>query len=97
MAATGTTKYAKQRKKVTPPHVGLQALRTAVGITIDDLIERILDITGVEYTRGAISAVENGIRGASIDLIEGIAAAYGIDPSTIDTAYVPRRPRVRAA
>lgn len=96
---TTVPKYADQRKRVTPPHVDLQSLRLAVGITIDELCARIAETTGTAPTRGAISALENGHRGASADLLEAIAVAYGLSPGAITTTYRPRqagRPGVAA-
>lgn len=70
--------------------IGLRAVRAIAGITIDELIGRIEEETGVKYTRGAISAVENGHRGASPELIQGLALAYGIAATDITTDYEPR-------
>jgi hypothetical protein len=83
-------KYARQRKRVPPPQVSLGDLRVAVGLTIDGLIARLEEITEHTYTRGAISAVENGHRGASADLIEALTTAYGLRPGAITTTYQPR-------
>jgi transcriptional regulator with XRE-family HTH domain len=85
------TNYRNQRTRVTPPHLSVKDVRRAVGITIDELLARIHEITGRTYTRGAISALENGLRGGSSDLLEGIALAYGLEPDALDTAYMPRR------
>lgn len=83
-------RYDRQRAAKTPPHVSIKFLRIAAKLTIDDTLERIRQETGVTYTRGAISAVENGHRGASVELIEALAIAYGIPPEAIDTKYQPR-------
>jgi len=85
------TTYDQQRRKVTPPHVSLHDLRLATGITIDALCERIADVTGKKPTRGAISAIENGHRGASVELLTAIAGAYGLPAGAITTEYQPRR------
>ncbi len=82
--------YTNQRTKVTPPRIALGDLRVAVGITLDELVKRIEDTTGVQTTRGAISAIENGHRGASASLLQAIALAYGVRPEAIGTEYVPR-------
>lgn len=83
--------YDKQRAKVTPPHVSLADLRAATGMTIDKLIEKLEEVTGRRYTRGTISAIENGHRGASIDLLDALAVAYGMRPGAVTTNYEPRR------
>lgn len=79
-----------QRAKVTPPRIALGDLRAAVGITLDELVQRIEDTSGLKTTRGAISAIENGHRGASAALLQSIALAYGLRPDAIGTEYVPR-------
>ncbi|MFD9615530.1 hypothetical protein ACFWWS_39865 [Streptomyces sp. NPDC059083] len=63
----------------------------AAGLTLDAVIDRIEQETGRRYTRGAISAVENGHRGASNELIEALEIAYGLPHGAIDTLYRPRR------
>lgn len=97
-SAAKTTKYAKQRKKVVPPHVSLADLRQATGLTIDAVLDRLYEITGKStWTRGTISAIENGHRGASTELLAALAIAYGLRPGAITTQYVPRGHRERAA
>lgn len=85
-----TTRYDRQRTKRTPPHVSLGDLRAAVGITLDQLIQRIEDTSGITTTRGTLSAIENGLRGGSAELLTGIALAYGLRPDAITTDYLPR-------
>lgn len=79
-----------QRAKVTPPRIALGDLRVAVGITLDELVKRIEETAGITTTRGALSAIENGHRGASASLLQAIALAYGLRPDAIGTEYVPR-------
>ena len=86
-------KYASQRKRVVPPHVSLADLRAATGLTIDAVLARLHETTGRAYTRGAISAIENGHRGASIELLDALAVAYGLRPGAVTTAYEPRARR----
>lgn len=78
------------------PMVSIRVLRAVAGLTVDALVARIEEETGRRYTRGAISAIENGHRGASRELIDGLAAAYGIDPADIRTEYTPRGTTVAA-
>jgi transcriptional regulator with XRE-family HTH domain len=94
---TGPSRYGSQRAKVTPPHIALGDLRAAVGLTIDQLIARIEKVSDQHPTRGAISAIENGHRGASADLLDAIADAYGIRPSALSTTYRPRGTAEKAA
>lgn len=86
--------YLNQRPKVTPPHVSLSDLRAAVGLTLDQVCERYAEATGQQLTRGALSGIENGHRGASAAALRGLEAAYGLRVGSIDTTY---EPRVRAA
>lgn len=88
--ANHQTKYANQRDRVTPPHVSLSVLRRACGLTLDQVCERIEEYTGKPFSRGSLSAVENGLRGASQEVIEGLAHAFDIKPEEIDTQYKPR-------
>jgi transcriptional regulator with XRE-family HTH domain len=84
-------RYDRQRAAKTPPHVSLGMVRLVAGIKINDLIERIAENTGKRYTVGAISAVENGHRGASIELLRALEGAYGLPEGAISTQYEPRR------
>lgn len=83
-------RYAQQRKPKTPPHVSLRTLRLALKLTLDDIADRIEENRGDRPTRGALSAVESGLRGASAELLGAMEEAYGIEPGTITTTYQPR-------
>lgn len=83
-------RYRNQRERVTPPHVSLRALRVACKLTLDQVCALIEEETGKPLTRGALSAIENGHRGASADVVRGLAHAYDIAPEDIDTQYEPR-------
>ena len=83
-----------ERPRVVAPHVALGSLRTALGLTLDQVCERYQEATGETITRGALSAIENGIRGASVKVLGGLEVAYGLRPGEITTAY---EPKVRAA
>jgi transcriptional regulator with XRE-family HTH domain len=84
------------RRTKNPPHVSLANLRLAAGLTIDSLIDRIEEETGHRYSRGTISAIESGHRGASAELLAAIATAYGLRPDAVRTDYTPRRAGVAA-
>ena len=87
-----TTRYAetKERPKVTPPHLALRDVRMAVGITLEALAQRIKEVSGIEVTRGALSAIENGHRGASDELLAAIGLAFGCGADAVTTDYEPR-------
>lgn len=84
-------RYDRQRAAKTPPHVSLKFIRFVAGIKIDELISRMEEATGKRYTVGAISAVENGHRGASVELLRALEGAYGLPEGSITTQYEPRR------
>lgn len=75
----------------TPPHVSLADLRLAAGLTIDALLDRIEAETGHRYSRGTISAIEAGHRGASAEMLTAISVAYGLRPDAVTVDYTPRR------
>lgn len=83
------TDYSKQRQPRTPPTVSLRTLRQACGLTLDTVCERMSESLGREFTRGALSAIENGHRGASPTVLQALALAYGIDETAIVTDYTP--------
>lgn len=60
------------------------------GLTLDQLIARLDEAAGFKFTRGAMSAVESGLRGASTELVRALELAYGLDEGTIDTKYERR-------
>lgn len=85
-----TRRYSQQRKPKTPPHVSLRTLRLALSLTLDDIADRIEENRGDRPTRGALSAVESGLRGASAELLAALEEAYRLEPGSITTTYQPR-------
>lgn len=85
------SRYDRQRPKQTPPHASLRDIRNALGLTLDQVIERIQEETGRSYTRGAISAIENGHRGASTQALADITLALGLREGALVTTYQPRQ------
>ena len=83
-------RYSQQREKKTPPHVTLKVLRIALGKTLDEVSGRVFEITGDRPTKGALSAIENGHRGVSAELLSALEQAYGLEPGSITTTYRPR-------
>lgn len=86
------SKYDQQRAAKTPPHVSLKALRKAAGLTHEQVCQAVADATEgrTTLTRGGLSAIESGLRGASFDMLRALELAYGLDPGDIDTDYQPR-------
>lgn len=79
-----------QRARVTPPHVSLKTLRKACHLTLEEVCQRVSEVTGKEMVRGSLSAIESGLRGASAEVLRGLAHAYDIDVDDIDVQYTPR-------
>lgn len=82
---------SRNRQPTPAPYIPLAVLRAKLQLTLTAVCTRIYEETGIKTDRGTLSAIENGHRGASIEMINAIAAIYGIDPDVIDTQYVPRR------
>lgn len=82
--------YARHRAKVNPPHVSLADLRMACGLTLEQVCQRVNEATGANLTRGGLSGIENGHRGASADTIAGLEQAFGLKAGSMDTDYQPR-------
>lgn len=89
------SKYRNQRKQVSVPVVPVSVARKLAGKTLQDVCDHI----NAEFEfpkkveRGTISAIENGLRGASVEMLVAIASALGIPADEIDTEYEPRHAR----
>lgn len=88
MPKTYSNKPPRERR--TPPHVSLGNLRSAVGKTLDEVCSAASEVLAEPLTRGALSAIENGIRGASPTTLAALEVAYGLTPGSIVTNYEPR-------
>lgn len=79
-----------------PPHVTLRSLRTATGMTLDQVAEAVTGVLGLDkpMNRGTIAAIETGVRGASQQMLDAIAVSYGLEPGDITTDYTPRASRI---
>lgn len=87
-------KYGTQRAPKNPPHIALKYARVIAGITAEELCRRIREEDPtLNPTRGTISAIESGTRGASPRMLAAIAAAYGLPADAIVTDYEPVRRR----
>ena len=86
--------YTKQRRPKTPPHVTLRGLRKATGMTLEQVCEAASEALGLppekRVQRGTLSLIESGQRGASQQMLDALAIAYGMDPGDIVTDFVPR-------
>lgn len=99
---SGMSRYDKQRAAKTPPHVTLKGLRRASGMTLEQVAEAVTEVLYGEQgdrdlgdrpsvNRGTIAAIESGLRGASVQMLDAMAVAYGMEPGDIVTNYEPRR------
>lgn len=84
------TKYDSQRAPVNVPHVALGDLRAASGKTLEQVCELASEVLPGKLTRGALSAIENGHRGASTQVLRALEVAYGVRAGAIVTDYEPR-------
>lgn len=82
-------KYTGQRPKAQPPSVPLAALRNAKGLTLDAVCDRVTEALGRTYSRGALSALENGHRGASAEVIAALEIALDLRAGDLLTTYEP--------
>lgn len=83
-------KVATEECKI-PPHVSLSNLRAAVGLTLDGLAARVHEENpGLAPSRGTLSAIECGRRGASRQMLVAMSRAFGLPDDALTTDYVPR-------
>lgn len=79
-----------RRPKKVPPLVGIRHLREAHGWTQDQVRFRVAEILDAEpISRGSLSAIESGARGASIEVLAALAEVYGLsvtDLTLVDAA-----------
>ena len=95
---TQLRRYSRQRNPKVPPHISVGVLRRVSGLKLDDVCDEIEEITGDRPTKGALSAIENGHRGASSELLAALEMVYGLQPGDITTNYTPRNtPHVATA
>lgn len=93
-----TSRYdAKPRARRTPPHVALGDIRAISGKTLEQVCAAASEVLDRPLTRGALSAIENGHRGASPRVLAALEVAYGLRAGSLVTDYEPRRREERAA
>lgn len=85
--------YNKQRATKTPPHATMRGIRKASGLTLEQVAEAVNEVLPgrSKVNRGTISAIESGLRGASTQMLDAIAVAYGMEAGDIVTDYTPRQ------
>jgi transcriptional regulator with XRE-family HTH domain len=87
------TKATAVRPQKPPPMVSIKHLREAHGWSLEEVGNRIYDLTGRRHSKGTLSAVEIGMRGASWELLEALEIAYGLPAHEIKTDYQPKARR----
>lgn len=88
-----TTKYETQRRKVQPPLVPLAALRASLGLTQDEVCKSVAAITNKSFTKGALSAIELGHRGASAATLSALEVALRLPAGSLVVGYEPSHDR----
>ena len=97
-ATPNRRQYPAPRPKKVPPHVPLAALRTALGMTQQDVCRGVNEyIPEANVTRGTISAIESGAKGAASVMLAALEHAYGLPEGSLVTDYTPRNRRDVAA
>lgn len=80
-----------QRDRVVPPHVSIRSLRHVSRMTLDEVCSRVNEVNPkLSLTRGGLSGIENGHRGASPAIIAALELVYDLEAGAIDTQYEPR-------
>lgn len=83
--------YKPPREGKTPPHVPLRVLRAVAGLTLEEVAERVAQhFPEMTLSRGTLSAIESGGRGASPLMLRALEMAYDIPEGSLTTAYEPR-------
>lgn len=85
--------YDKQRRKVQPPVAPLSALRAALGITQTEVCNGVEAITNKTFTKGALSAIENGHRGASAETLAALETVMRLPTGSLVVTYAPSHDR----
>lgn len=87
----------KPRRSVTPPHIPLAGVRIRLGLKQQDVCDQVALIIGETFTNASLSAIENGHRGASEEVLEAIQVALGLRPGDVAVDYSPGHSRRKAS
>jgi len=91
------TEYDKQRPKVTPPHIGLAALRKSHRLTQAQVAEQVEAIIDDKFRDTSLSLIEGGHRGASSQILRALEQVFGLAEGDLVVTYVPSHTRKRGA
>jgi transcriptional regulator with XRE-family HTH domain len=95
MPRTEYAEPAKPRPRVNPPHIGLAALRNALGLKQADVLAEMETLLGRPFTAGALSGIERGHRGASPEVLGALEVALGLRAGDLVTDYEPGHSRLK--
>lgn len=87
------TDYSKQRDKVPAPLVPLAAHRSSHGLTQDEVCKGVAAITNKTFTKGALSAIELGHRGASAETLAALEVVLRLPAGSLVVGYKPTHDR----
>lgn len=90
-------RYEKQRAKVSPPTIGLAALRKSHRLTQDDVAKQVAAITDEPFYSGSLSLIEGGHRGASAAVLAALEQVFGLAAGDLAVDYDPSHPRRKKA
>lgn len=93
MASESIDKYNKQRPRVTPPHIGLAALRKSHRLTQGDVAQQVAAIIDKDFLGTSLSLIEGGHRGASTDVLRALEQVFGLAEGDLVIDYEPSHPR----
>lgn len=85
--------YDKQRPKVTPPHLGLAALRKSHRLTQAQVAEQVAAIIDKEFRGTSLSLIEGGHRGASAEVLRALEQVFGLADGDLSVTYEPSHDR----
>lgn len=91
------TDYDKQRPKVSPPQIGLAALRKSHRLTQVQVAEQVEAIIDTDFTGGSLSLIEGGHRGASAQILRALEQVFGLAEGDLVVNYTPSHTRKRGA
>lgn len=77
-----------------PPFVELAGIRRLLGLKQAEICEKVAVLIGVpSFSVGSFSAIENGHRGASPEVLAAIQTALGLHAGDLKTAWEPSHSR----
>lgn len=85
--------YKDQREQVTPPHVGLAALRKSHGLTQTQVAEKVSAKLDKPFYSGSLSLIEGGHRGASDEVLRALEQVFGLGLGDVTVNYTPSHSR----